>query len=61
MSLDLRKPIPAWKRETLAARLEHSRILLLIHGYLRDSESERIKQRIHRDWEASAPEGATDR
>lgn len=35
---------------TLAQRLEDARLLLKVQSYLRDSESDRIKREIERDW-----------
>ncbi len=37
---------------TLAQRLEDARLFLKVHGYLRDSESDRIKAQIAYDWNA---------
>lgn len=48
--MNLRTLLPGWKRSTLAQRLEDSRVLLNIHGYIRPVENERIKRRILREW-----------
>ena len=36
---------------SLAQRLENARLLLKAQNYLRDSESDRIKKEIQRDWD----------
>lgn len=36
---------------TLAQRLEDARLILKVVGYLRDSESDRIKRHLSDDWE----------
>ena len=51
----LRDLIPTWKMSTLAQRLEDSRLLLRVHGYLGDVASGKIKRRIRRDWEQEEP------
>lgn len=37
---------------TLAQRITDARILLHVHGYLRDSESDRIRDKVAKDWAA---------
>lgn len=39
---------------TLAQNMEDARLLLKVQGYLRDSESDRIKREIERDWNQPA-------
>jgi len=41
-----------WKPTTLAMRLSDCVTMLNVHGYLRDSEKERIRVKILRDWQA---------
>ena len=43
--------IPQWDASILVQRLEDSRVLLLVHGYLRESESNRIKNKLAQDFE----------
>ena len=49
--LTLRAKPAVWKQRTLAQRFEDCRILLHIHGYLRDSESNRIKAKLAAQWD----------
>jgi hypothetical protein len=46
---NLASKIQAWPRQWLINRIDLARALLVIHGYLRDSESARIKKRLHQD------------
>ena len=48
--MTLRTKPQIWRQSTLAQRLEDCRILLHIHGYLRDGESDRIKAKLAREW-----------
>jgi len=43
------KKMVAWKAESFHDRLERCRAMLAIHGYLPDSQSNRIRERIQRD------------
>lgn len=43
--------LSAQPRAILAQRLEDARLLLRLHGYLRDSESDRIRNKLDADWE----------
>lgn len=42
-----KRKIPAWGPETLARRLHRCVTMLAIHGYLPDSQSRRIHERIN--------------
>jgi hypothetical protein len=44
--------IPPWEGTSLAERLTRCRMLLRIHGFLTDAESERVKSRMFREYEA---------
>jgi hypothetical protein len=56
-AVDLTKLLPSVKRETLAQRIEDARLLLSIYGFLRPSESSRIRKQLEREWAKST--GAT--
>jgi hypothetical protein len=43
--------IPAWKATTCAQRVDECRAMLYLHGFLTDSESERVNARIEK-WAA---------
>jgi hypothetical protein len=47
----LLRVIPAWETTILVQRLEDCRVLLSIHGYLRESESQRIKWKLQDDFD----------
>jgi len=47
----LLQTLDAWERGSLGQRLEDSRMLLKIHGYISESESWRIKCKLYKDWQ----------
>jgi hypothetical protein len=47
----LLRRIPEWPATITVQRLEDCRMLLSLHGYLRESESTRIKRKLQDDFE----------
>lgn len=47
----LRDMLPVWPASTLGQRVEDARMLLNVHGFLRESENMRISAKIQKRWD----------